>query len=212
MRDIDIRAELKSTILRDYFSDNKSKVVDELELCYGDSRIDVAVINGALLGFEIKSERDNLRRLPSQVESYLRVLDFLTIITCKNHINGVLDLVPDQCGLIVAEPGNNKEDINFSIIREPLKNELVEKASLVQLLWRDELLALIGQRRERGYLSKPKRALWDIACALYSMQELSEYVRNALKVRVNWKSDPPLHPLKTPLRNKNGKLWGCPLP
>jgi hypothetical protein len=49
-------------------------MLDEFGLEHGEVRVDVAVINGELHGYEIKSERDTLERLPRQVKAYSAVL------------------------------------------------------------------------------------------------------------------------------------------
>jgi hypothetical protein len=63
--DSDIRKLLLSH-LSSQDEDNPSLVVEELGLNQGDARIDVAVVNGHLHGYEIKSDRDSLRRFHRQ--------------------------------------------------------------------------------------------------------------------------------------------------
>lgn len=64
-------AELRRALLGDLAPqlDADTLVVDELDLC-GLTRVDVAVVNGHLSGFEIKGSTDSLRRLPGQVAVY----------------------------------------------------------------------------------------------------------------------------------------------
>jgi hypothetical protein len=60
MREIDVRRALyKSEIRRIVESDPTSLVVDELGVMEGKYRVDVAVINGRLHGYEIKSFRQS---------------------------------------------------------------------------------------------------------------------------------------------------------
>ena len=67
MRDSDIREVLLDSWQKKYFSDESTRVFEELGLCQGDARVDVAVVNGSIHGFEIKSERDSLDRLSNQL-------------------------------------------------------------------------------------------------------------------------------------------------
>jgi hypothetical protein len=156
-------------------------------LCYGDARIDIAVINGSFFGYEIKSESDDLRRLPSQVETYLKVFDFLTIVTCKNHVAGVSSLIPEQCGVITAEKSKKGNRIILNPIRPSLKNPLIDKHALIQLLWKDELLEILGQHLLKGFKSKSKPYLWDLVCELLSVEETSQIVREKIKARSDWR-------------------------
>jgi len=66
--DREIREYLHNTHLKHYKEDGISRVVDEMGLSSHTARIDIGVINGQLLGFEIKSDRDNLDRLPGHLE------------------------------------------------------------------------------------------------------------------------------------------------
>ena len=47
----------------------------EWSIGVGATRVDVAAINGRIIGCEVKSARDNLDRLPSQARLYSAVLD-----------------------------------------------------------------------------------------------------------------------------------------
>ncbi|MFH2029620.1 MAG: sce7726 family protein [Bacteroidota bacterium] len=67
---------------------------DELDLCSGLSRIDVAVINGVIHGYEIKSEEDTLKRLPIQMSFYNKSLEKITVATNPVHLNKIKEFVP----------------------------------------------------------------------------------------------------------------------
>ena len=51
----------------------------------GTVRIDVAVLNGEMCGYEIKSDRDTLERLPFQIEIYSKEFDKLTLVVGRRH-------------------------------------------------------------------------------------------------------------------------------
>ncbi|HEX6037420.1 MAG TPA: hypothetical protein VFZ20_05255, partial [Longimicrobium sp.] len=70
-KDSDIRSVLYATELARHAACSGSLVVPELEICQREFRIDVAVVSGtALHGYEIKSDRDTLSRLPAQAVAY----------------------------------------------------------------------------------------------------------------------------------------------
>ncbi len=60
--DSDIRAVLRSRLFLKHPDEADTVVIEELGLCRGQVRVDVAVVNGLLHGYEIKSDRDSLRR------------------------------------------------------------------------------------------------------------------------------------------------------
>lgn len=58
----------------------------ELTLGTSGTRADVAVLADAeFIGLEIKTERDSLRRLPSQLEAYARYFDHVIIVAAPCH-------------------------------------------------------------------------------------------------------------------------------
>lgn len=66
----------------------------------GNSKADLVILNGTATVYEIKSERDSLARLASQVDDYKKVFSKINVITSENHIKGVLEIVPDDVGLM----------------------------------------------------------------------------------------------------------------
>jgi hypothetical protein len=67
MRDGDIRAALHAHLIVEHQEEPDTRFLDELSLC-GLVRVDVAVINGTLAGYELKSDQDTLRRLPASTQ------------------------------------------------------------------------------------------------------------------------------------------------
>lgn len=57
-RDGDVRTLLKRHLI-EIHSSTPTRILDELGLCEGDVRVDVATVNGELSGFEIKSPAGN---------------------------------------------------------------------------------------------------------------------------------------------------------
>jgi hypothetical protein len=108
MRDFEIRSILHNSVLSHYLRDGESIIVDELDVCNGVARADVAVINGTLSGFEIKSERDNLGRLPNQVISYGKVFDYMTIITNHRHLSHIHLEIPEWWGIWLFQSKNGE--------------------------------------------------------------------------------------------------------
>tara|TARA_R110000824_G_scaffold272369_1_gene460885 strand:- start:2183 stop:3070 length:888 start_codon:yes stop_codon:yes gene_type:complete len=70
------------------------------EFRVGSCKADVVILNGTSTVYEIKSERDSLSRLERQVESYLTVFEYVNVIAGENHIEGVMDTVPEMVGVL----------------------------------------------------------------------------------------------------------------
>jgi hypothetical protein len=190
MRDRDIRCALKRRLNDLHRDEPDTLVLDELGLCQGTARVDIAVVNGSLNGFEIKSERDTLERLPGQQEVYSRALNQVTIVAGGSHIQKVILAVPDWWGVEHVEATD--DGLVFLTLREPQNNPAIDAFAVAQLLWREEALDLLKEHGlERGMVSKPRRALWAKLATHLHTDELCDAVRLRLKARVNWRSDQP---------------------
>ncbi|WP_366294484.1 sce7726 family protein [Paenibacillus sp. AN1007] len=186
-RDVDIRASLHLMLNKEHENEPDTLILNELSLCQGDARIDVAVVNGAINGYEIKSESDTLARLPIQSEFYNKVFDKVTILSASKYIEGINEIVPEWWGITQAE---KEEDgvVHFFVVREPQQNENVDSLSLAQLLWRDEAITILKERGlHKGLLSKPRTVLWSALAEMIPVKELQDEVRKTLKARSNWR-------------------------
>lgn len=187
MRDIDVRNTLKETTLSHYYANENARVVEEMGIFQGDSRIDIAVINGSLWGYEIKSETDTLYRLDSQLRQYKEVFDFLTFVVGEKHQSELMERVPAWCGIIVAK-SMAAGQVSLKHVRKPIKNTNVSNRALAELLWKDELIQLLYKKGiKKGISSKSKNELMDITANAYTVTTLSRNVRQILKQREAWR-------------------------
>lgn len=159
------------------------RIRNELGLCLGQTRVDVAVINGHLHGYEIKSERDTLARLDAQVALYSLVLDTATIVTSGKHVDRVLGVVPDWWGVIEAQEVNNV--VALCPRREGHLNDSPDPLCVAQLLWREEAAAVLRSRGEPVRARETRWDLWD-RLAEIELNELQDIVRDCLKARRDW--------------------------
>src|ERR1700734_1583037 len=141
MRDPEIRSALRDDLIYRYGCDHLSLILDEFCVCGGQSRADITVINGQMKAYEIKSERDSLRRLPSQVRHYGRVFDTMTLVTTPRHVRHARSILPRWWGLCLVESTGTA--LAFRTVRKEGKNPDVDASALVQLVCRDEALELL---------------------------------------------------------------------
>lgn len=187
MKDPCIRQLLKDTELQHFFYDSDSKVVDELSLPVAKARIDVAVINGSLHGYEIKSASDTLQRLPSQIEAYTKVFDYLSIVTENKYHDRITEFLPSWVGIIVCD--ENKGVKTIKQVRKAKLNKAKQGFFIAKLLWREELIQSLI---EYNIPFKKKDRNWLLCEALSSnldVNAISFIVRDKLKKRQNWKTD-----------------------
>jgi hypothetical protein len=180
--DTDVRPALRSRLLQEYRREPDTVFIEELGLCRGEVRIDLAVVNGQLHGFEIKSDRDSLRRLGGQVEIYRKVFDRVTLVAGERHLKKVLGFLP--LWWAVRQIIQGADGIRFKSVRRGRRNPCRDPRALVELLWLDDAVALLAQRdAARGIRGKPRRVVWDKVCELYSLEEIAVSVRERLKAR-----------------------------
>jgi len=187
MNDVEIRQNFHRKILRRQHARNDTLVIDELGLQHGKCRADIAVINGHLMGYEIKSDNDSLRRLGLQVESYNAVFDRAFIVVGDRHIDSIQDHVPEWWGVIASSRGP-RGAINFNMIRKAQVNKGIDPVSVARLLWRDEAVEILQQRRlPSRVLRQPRAALYKHLSEQLNICELRKAVRQYLQKRKNWR-------------------------
>jgi len=187
--DSDIRNLLYSEFLKvKSYNDNETIVVNEMDICSGVSRADIAVINGKFHGYEIKSKQDSLERLSNQVESYNKVFNTMTIVAFETHIEKIKNIVPYWWGIKSVNEKNKK--ITLKTIRRCKQNRNIDINSLVMLLWREEMLNMISNHSEviKGYKSKTRAKLSQMIINIFEEKIIIEYVKKALKTRSSWKA------------------------
>lgn len=184
-----ISGALKTQLLLRDFSDPQPVVLDELGVRHGSARIDVAVVNGLLHGYEIKTERDSLRRLPNQLRAYNEVFDRATLVVGTRHLVRAEAMLPDWWGIqrirICA-----KDRVGFELIRTALPNPELDPLSVTKLLWREEALAFLATRGgSRGVRSKPRIEIYRRIVNTAPLCDIQNYVRQQLRFRSGWRSE-----------------------
>ena len=169
-----------------------AEIIEELGVHHGTARIDFALINGTMHGYEIKSDCDTLDRLPEQIEEFNAVFDELTLVVGRRHLYRSIHIVPDWWGVVVAKFDSN-DHIIFQTIREPDNNKDQVGASVVGLLWRKEALQILKDRNEAdGLRGKPREIIYERLAAVLDIETLKRTVSTLLVSREHWRSDAPL--------------------
>jgi len=187
MRDRDIRRALHETVFSAHRGDPDTLVLNELGLRHGECRVDIAVINGMLHGFEIKSDSDTLERLPSQVVVYSAVLDRATLVVGEKHTSKAITKLPSWWGVNVVYDdgfGNPK----FECFRAEQPNPGINPVALAELLWRGEaveVLDLLGA--PAAVLRQPRGKLYRYLAEAVETTVLGDIVRRRLKARAGWR-------------------------
>ena len=126
-RDRDIRAALLPVLLRKYLHFEEDLALQEFKC--NSARADVAVMNGVMHGFEIKSDSDSLCRLSDQIHAYEGVFDLITVVVGKRLLGAVEADLPSHCGIILARFSDGKIRLTR---RRPAKKKMGPRATHVE--------------------------------------------------------------------------------
>lgn len=188
MRDFEVRSALL-TLLESAHAGDGSLIVNELGLRQGDTRVDVAVVNGELSGYEIKSAADTLQRFPHQQDLYSQVLDRAWLVSTSKKIDQVASTLPPWWGVMAIEDAP-VHDSGLTTVRAAEMNPGHNPMLVAMLLWRSEVIDLLARRDAlKGHTSKPRADLWRRLVEVYPLDELRGAVRSALKARSAWRAD-----------------------
>lgn len=168
----------------------EKRIIEELGISHGAARIDIAVVNGIIHGYELKSDLDTLTRLPEQMKIYNTVMDQMTLVVGKNHLYEALKIVPEWWGITVAKQIDRSNVITFYNIREAEQNPSQNSAAVAALLWREEALSILEERGQaRGVRSKSRWEIYGRMTKVMDEPTLYQKVRQYLCARTNWRSD-----------------------
>lgn len=195
MKDWDIRIALCHQLRDEHAGQVDTLLIEEMGICQGSARIDVAVLNGVISGFEIKSPSDTLLRLPNQRDAYNRVFDYVTIVTSAKYLEAIDKVVPAWWGLKQACCGPEGQVLLVNE-RDAQRNDSLDPYALAELLWKEEVLAILEfYGAAKGVKSKPRRFAWERLVDVVPMPELAEVVRVQVKKRALWQQH--LLPVRT---------------
>lgn len=186
--DVLIRTELKENLETLHKKDRHTRIIEELGLRHGAARIDIAVVNGSLHGYELKSDLDTLKRLPDQIKIYNSVLDKITLVVGKHHLHPAIKIIPDWWGIVIAKMINSRGKIVFYNIRKAVNNPLKDSIAIAKLLWREEALDILEKlNKADGMRTKRRQIIYEHLANSISQETLRKKVRDYLFFRTNWR-------------------------
>lgn len=192
MRDIDIRRALLDRLMRSHAADDDTRIVQEMGVWAGTVRVDVAVLNGELSGYELKSDSDTLARLPKQADLYSKVFDRMTLVVGGKHLDKAAELVPAWWGIIRAT--SNERGIRLKRIRASRRNIDHEPYLVAELLRKEEAIALLEKYGlANGWRSKRVRYIHERLAHEIPVRKLSRDVLCTLKARREWLGQDVVH-------------------
>lgn len=185
MNEEHIRKKLRKVLAR-AFAPEPIAIISEFGLDHGNCRADVAVISSRnLYGFEIKSEEDNLKRLPRQIRFYSNVLDYASVVVAPKHLEEVTALLPKWWGIYVAEDKFRDGRIRIRPRRLPERNPQINFYMLVAMMWKGDAVEFLEKKGEgKSWRRKARWHLWKRIEEISSVDEVREFMREKFIARI----------------------------
>lgn len=175
--------EIRDRLKEDLRSDKDNiKIINELDI--NGAIADIVVIGKKYFyGYEIKSDRDTLRRLPNQIQIYNYIFDKITIVVGISKFFKIIKIIPDFWGIIVAEDRDG--EIILIKIMEPELNKNINKHWLAKKLWRSDIVDILkGLNLYKGRSGFYKHALLEILMEKILLDGLRHHIRGILIKRI----------------------------
>ncbi|MEJ9216860.1 sce7726 family protein [Paenibacillus glucanolyticus] len=187
LREVHVRAALLEELYLKYKDSTDTRIINELGINFGQSRIDVAVVNGIIHGYEIKSESDNLNRLSNQISHYNMLFERVTMVVDKKHLEEVNRVVPSWWGITVVKNVNG--EITLIQKRKGRRRTSQDKHTLLRLLWKEDLESFVDYLGYPKAMKKMKKNdLYNIFSAKVKLDVIRPFVYEALKSRQFWRN------------------------
>ena len=182
MRDGDVRRAVKAWLIAQHGHEHDTRLVEEMGVWSGSVRIDVALINGSLSGYELKSDRDTLERLPRQLALYGRVFDYLHLIVGRRHVEKAQKILPEWWGIKIAVQG--EQEVELIDHHKPSPNPAPDAYLIAELLSKEEAIGVLETfGLGKGWRSKKIRLVHERLAKELPLRELRDEVRAVLKQR-----------------------------
>ena len=144
------------------------------EKSIGSSICDVMAVTDRLIGYEIKSNHDNLSRLDNQIKEYTRFFDENYLVVSDKYAEEALSILPDDWGIIRIQ----NDDVLVS--REAKTNKQVSRRRQLSMLWKLELKTLLMKNNLPLYAQKEKGYIADRLKESVDEAELGPQIANEL--------------------------------
>ncbi len=179
---------VREAFLRRWAKDPRARgdslLIEELSLGAGSPRIDIAVLGTRLIGFEIKSDKDTLYRLPDQMKAYSQVFDKVTLLVSYKHAFEALKLIPEWWGVKLVRLGT-RGGVYFDDARFARWNPNDNTRGMLGLLWRREVLELIDEFPQHAIPRTGRRSdLCDQILSAVDSRQIHERALHKIKFRL----------------------------
>lgn len=156
-----LKDEQMRSILFEYYESKGKRMRFFEEFCFGrKTRADALLVTESeMIGFEFKSDKDNLNRLEHQIHDYERYCDRNYLVTGQKFKEKARSEVPEHWGIYCVYL-DDEETIQLECVRKAQpNNKRMRLHNQLRLLWRSELIPIIRKHKLGGVTAKNKLEL-----------------------------------------------------
>ncbi len=131
MNEADCKAAALSYIRGTYGHGREPIVTLEFSLGSSGTRADLAVLGDKLIGFEIKTAKDTLRRLRSQMASYFSYFNEVVVIVARCHVKNITSTCLGRASLLTYDDDGRLETLKSgenNIVHNDALNDVMTQA------------------------------------------------------------------------------------
>jgi hypothetical protein len=164
-------------------------VINELPVANWSRRADLAVANGKLQAFEIKSDFDSLRRLDAQIALFATRFDKVVVVTTSRFLSSALERLPPF--VEIWEAARRGSEIDLRVVRRGQIREIKNRHILASYLQKSEIASFIRSNSLEAPPNASRDQLEEILNVL-PISRLRQFVFSRLKQRYRREQESPL--------------------
>lgn len=174
-----IKAAVIDRLLRNH-ADGDTVLISEMVVARYARRADLAVANGHMHAFEIKSELDTLTRLDGQMEAYSAQFDKVTLVVATKFVDSVLNRYAQN--VEVWEAYQQKHGVQLKLRRRGTCRPVRSARILAGFLRKTEIASFL---RSEGVFVGPTHPRSELLSLLESVNvaRLRRFVLSTIKIR-----------------------------
>ena len=156
-----LKDEQMRSVLFEYYESRGERMRFFEEFCFGrKTRADALLVTETeMIGFEFKSDKDNLNRLERQIHDYERYCDRNYLVTGLKFKEKAPEEIPEHWGIYLVYL-DDTETIQLECIRKAQPNQKrMRLHNQLRILWRSELIPIIKKYKLGGVTRKNKLEL-----------------------------------------------------
>ena len=156
-----LKDEQMRSILFEYYESKgkRMRFFEEFRLGRKTRADALLVTESEIIGFEFKSDKDNLNRLERQIHDYERFCDRNYLVTGQKFKEKAPEEIPEHWGIYVVYL-DDEETLQLECIRKAQPNsKRMRLHNQLRILWRSELIPIIKTHNLGGVTKKNKLEL-----------------------------------------------------